>query len=146
MSKVDVIHKLIKSFACWDIDSALDLYADNICLISEFSVPYKVEINGKETFTELMKAYPDKPKMYENILVKDVIVHQTLNENVLIAEWTYETPINDGFVINKNIIVVELDENNKIVKSRDYHNDITRAMANHNLSTVLENLQNLLPK
>lgn len=138
----DVVKSVIRHFSRGEMAEGAKYYADDVEVAVQFALPERV-IFHKDKFDQPF-GQTDKPfgrsPMYQGIEVRDLIVHQTLDPNVVIAEWTYATPRDGGEVLNYNIIVVEVRDG-KIVRSRDYHNHVMRAVADRTAGTLLDQLR-----
>lgn len=140
--------KLIECYATGDLDGALALYDDNVHITVEFGLPKAVDHHGRDTIGKPMlaarAARGGKPsRTYADITVNDLVVHETSNPNVAITEWTYLSRIGDQVVENRNIVVVECRDG-KIIRSRDYHNHVTRAVSEGTIPQLIEVLRGMI--
>ena len=129
------------------VQEALERYHDDVDLRVEFGLPHRHKVKGKARLQSLIKAITDqqqgKPaRMYQDISVEDLVIHQTTNPNIVIAEWTYRSRIKGATVENPNILVVECREG-KVYRSRDYHNHVTRAVADGTRTALLEAIRGM---
>ncbi|WP_043457052.1 nuclear transport factor 2 family protein [Streptomyces fulvoviolaceus] len=151
MTPTETVSALIERFSAGEMEAALELYADDVELSIEFGLPERFVIPDKASLVAGMKAAQeaqrDKPsRMYADIEVRDLVIHETVDPNTVIAEWTYVSRIEDASVSNRNIIVVECRDG-KIVRSRDYHNDVTRAVAEGTVPKIVAAIEGMaLPK
>jgi ketosteroid isomerase-like protein len=109
-------------------------YADDFNVVVPFALPEPTDLHGKDHILDLVKQAeaargPELPRMYRNLEVRDLKIYETTDPGVVIAEWVYRSHIGDKVVDNSNIIVVTVRDG-KIVKSRDYHDSVRRAIGN----------------
>lgn len=148
MTNVEIVAELIKRYKVQDVRGAYELYHPDVTVDSLFALPLPSQSKGKAVMLERLEAREKAangkiPKMYEGIELRDLRVHQTVDPNVVIAEWVYVTVNESGETLNPNVIVVEFKDG-LIYKSRDYHNYITRAKANGVLPELLDNIEKTL--
>ena len=147
MTPAEIVAALIDLMSKQKVQEALELYHDDVDVRVEFGLPQRHEVKGKARLQSLIKAIEEqrqgKPaRMYQDISVEDLVIHQTTNPNIVIAEWTYRSRINGAPVENPNIIVVECREG-KVYRSRDYHNHVTRAVADGTLPALIEAIRGM---
>lgn len=142
----DVALALLRTLARGDASSATQYYDDDAEIIVKFSIPTPATIRGLPAIARIFDETPDwrVRRMYRNIEVTNLVVHETLDPEVVIVEWDYLTRIEpeDRTVVNGNIIVVRVREG-MIVKSRDYHDHVSRAIADDELPQLIAKLQSL---
>ncbi|WP_052425345.1 nuclear transport factor 2 family protein [Streptomyces fulvoviolaceus] len=128
---------LIERYAAGDTEAAYALYADDAEVSMEFAVPERIVTRGTEQWgTQLSR-------MYSDIKVRDLTLYDTTDPNVVIAEWTYVSRIGESTVSNGNIIVVEC-RNGKIVRSRDYHDHVARAVADGDVPSLVSLVEGMV--
>lgn len=147
MTPAEIVAALIDLMSKQKVQEALELYHDDVDVRVEFGLPQRHEVKGKARLQSLIKAIEEqrqgKPaRMYQDISVEDLVIHQTTNPNIVIAEWTYRSRINGATVENPNIIVVECRDG-KVYRSRDYHNHVTRAVADGTLPALIEAIRGM---
>ncbi|HKR88805.1 MAG TPA: nuclear transport factor 2 family protein [Phenylobacterium sp.] len=134
---------MIARFSAGDIDGSLELYADDAVVSQEFALPGPVTAEKAVLAASLEAWRGDPPRMYAEIEVRDLMIHETADPNVVIAEWTYISRVHGVAVRNGNIIVVECRDG-KIVRARDYHNHATRAVADGTVPSFVELLESMI--
>ena len=147
MTPSELVASLIELMSKQKVQEALELYHDDVDVCVEFGLPHRYEIKGKARLQALVTAVNEQrqgqpARMYQDISVEDLVIHQTTNPNIVIAEWTYRSRINGATVENPNIIVVECREG-KVYRSRDYHNHVTRAVADGTLAALIEAIRGM---
>jgi ketosteroid isomerase-like protein len=147
MTPAEIVASLIDLMSQQKVQEALELYHDEVDLRVEFGLPHPHAVKGKARLQSLVTAIKEqrqgKPaRMYQDISVEDLVIHQTTNPNIVIAEWTYRSRIDGATVENPNIIVVECRDG-KVYRSRDYHNHVTRAVADGTLAALIEAIRGM---
>lgn len=136
----EVVTELIHRMAARDYEAALKLYGDEVVVSVEFALPQRVEMTRDDLVRGLSSPQAaGMLRMYEDLAIEDLRVHETADPEVVIAEWNYRSRVGDETVLNPNIIVVGV-RNGQLFFSRDYHNDVTRAVANGLLPELIERL------
>ena len=147
MTPAEIVAALIDLMSKQKVQEALALYHDDVDVRVEFGLPHRHEVKGKARLQSLVQALKEqnqgtRARMYQDISVENLVIHQTTNPDIVIAEWTYRSRINGATVENPNIIVVECREG-KVYRSRDYHNHVTRAVADGTLPALIEAIRGM---
>lgn len=132
-----VVEMLISCVAAGDLRAAYALYAENAHVSVEFEIPGRKDLVGTGGWPV------ELPRMYDDIKVQGLFIHQTGNPDVVIAEWDYVSRIGTAEVVNSNIIVVQVQAG-KIVRARDYHNHVARAIANGQADTLIAKIRSMV--
>lgn len=139
----EIVRTLIQRFSAGEIEKSLELYADDAVVSQEFALPGPVKAD-KAGLAAAVRPWAQKPpRMYADIEVRDLMIHETADPNVVVAEWTYISRIEGAVVRNGNIIVVECRDG-KIVRARDYHNHATRAIADGTVTAFVGQLEAMI--
>ncbi|WP_413105471.1 nuclear transport factor 2 family protein [Streptomyces sp. Inha503] len=114
-----VFEKLLAGMVNRDFDNLRRLYAPDIVLEHPFAVPEPTVTRGQEGLRQLV----DGLREWFQMTAKNVVVHETADPEVIVAEWDYETlvPGTDERFTTANVIVMRVRDG-RIVESRDYHN------------------------
>ncbi|WP_024820691.1 nuclear transport factor 2 family protein [Arthrobacter sp. 31Y] len=133
--------QLIELMSSARFEQALLMYSEDIVLKDVFGLPHAHEIHG---LAELRNFYAplltnEGARMYEGLQVRNLVITETTDPDLAIAQWDYVSSTSDGEVVNANVIVVRTLKG-KIVESIDYHNHITRAAASGALPGLLAEL------
>jgi ketosteroid isomerase-like protein len=111
------------------------LFSDDAIIEYPFALPVRTQLNGLEAIKKYFaatSAYPMRLQM------RNLVVHETLNPEVVVAEWDYDgfvTTTGHAFLVSN--ITVTIVRNGKIVASRDYHNHAVLAGALGRLPSLL---------
>ena len=140
----EVVTRLIHLMAARDYEAALELYGDDVVVSVEFALPQRIEMTRDDLVRGLSSPQAaGMLRMYEDLAIEDLRVHETADPEVVIAEWNYRTRVGGESVLNPNIIVVGVRDG-RLFFSRDYHNDVTRAVANGLLPELVERLPGMI--
>ncbi|MBL1111967.1 nuclear transport factor 2 family protein [Streptomyces sp. 110] len=114
-----VFEKLLAGMVSRDFDNLRRLYAPDIVLEHPFAVPEPTVTRGQEGLRRLL----DGMREWFEMTAKNVVIHETADPEVIVAEWDYETrvPGTDKPLTTANVIVMRVRDG-RIVESRDYHN------------------------
>ncbi|WP_433521362.1 nuclear transport factor 2 family protein [Nocardia pseudovaccinii] len=134
MNAEQVVRELIARFATSRFAEAYELYAPAAEISVEFAFPERVVVTGTEGWSTT------PPRLYSDLEVRDLVVYRTDDPAVVIAEWTYVSQINGQLIENGNIVVVEVRDG-LIVRSRDYHDHLRRALADGTAPDLAARLQ-----
>ncbi|AGP51890.1 nuclear transport factor 2 family protein [Streptomyces rapamycinicus] len=114
-----VFEKLLTGMVNRDFDNLWQLYAPDIVLEHPFAVPGPTVTRGREGLRRLL----DELRDWFDMTANNVVIHETADPEVIVAEWDYETrvPGTDEQFTTANVIVMRVRDG-QIVESRDYHN------------------------
>lgn len=113
-------------------------FSDDAVIEYPFALPSPMRLEGLEAIKKYfaaISAYPMKLKM------RDMIVHETSDPEVVVAEWDYDGLVTTtGRAFRVSNITVTRVRSGKIVASRDYHNHAVLAGVMGRLPSVVEAL------
>jgi ketosteroid isomerase-like protein len=141
MDNKQIVAKLVESFRTNDIDAIVALYADDTLISVEFDLPDRREIHGAADLERTLRSRPPR-RMYADLQVSDLTFTDCVDPDTVIAEWVYTSHIGEEKVINRNLIIVQIKDG-KIVRSRDYHNHITRAVADGSVPQIIKTIDGM---
>jgi ketosteroid isomerase-like protein len=102
-------------------------YADDAVIDYPFGLPQPSRLEG---IGAIRAYFASAAKLPVRLQARDMIVHQTADPEVVIAEWDYDGQLKTtGRVFRVSNIQVSRVRNGKIVASRDYHNHAAMAEA-----------------
>ncbi|MCE7009613.1 nuclear transport factor 2 family protein [Kibdelosporangium philippinense] len=134
----ELVSRLIDLFAEGRFADVPNFYAQDCELEIRFALPTAQVVRGRDGIRAMVNAVD--PSAYPKMAVSDLVIHETKDPEVIIAEWDYTGTAPDGTPFrNGNIIVVRVRDG-KVVHSRDYHNHIARAAAVGRLPNLLSSL------
>lgn len=149
MEPREIVREYINRMSRAEFDSVLELFDDDIVLCDRFALPEPRELRSKAValaaIPKNFEPEPGKrvPRFYEDLEVRDLVVHEMADPNKVVAEWTYVTRIGDSTVENHNISVVELRDG-RIVHSREYHNHIMRSVAEGTVPASIATIERMI--
>jgi ketosteroid isomerase-like protein len=113
-------------------------FSENAIVEYPFALPSPAQLDGIEAIKKYFAAISAYPI---NLKMRDMVVHETTDPEVVIAEWDYDglvTTTSHAFRVS-NITVTRV-RNGKIVSSRDYHNHAVLAAVMGRLPSLVEAL------
>lgn len=131
----DVIERLIQGISDRTWPVLHELYAHDALVEYPFALPAPTRLEGREAIQRYFAAVAKTPL---ELHARNVVVHETGDPEVVIAEWDYDglvTTTNRSFQIS-NIQVSRIRDGH-IVASRDYHNHFVLTEVLGRLPTVL---------
>jgi ketosteroid isomerase-like protein len=123
----EVAERLIAGVARKDWDEVTALYAEDALVIHPMALPPQPPLEGREA---LRKHFVDAAELPIEMTVENLVVHQTDDPDVVIAEFEYRgtvTTTSRNFTV-ANIFVLRVRDG-LIVDSRDYANHAAFALA-----------------
>jgi ketosteroid isomerase-like protein len=96
-----------------------DLYAEDAVVEQPFAIPRPVRLVGRDEIRAHFAAAARAPLSLE---VQNLVVHHTLNPEVLVAEFDYLGRAASGGSFRVANVQVLTVRGGQIVQSRDYHN------------------------
>ena len=114
-----VFEKLLAGMVSRDVDDVWRLYAPDAVVVHPLALPQPTVTRGQEDLRRLISGLRARFEM----TAKNVVIHETADCEVIVAEWDYETRAvgTDKQVTTANVIVMRV-RGGQIVESRDYHN------------------------
>ena len=144
----DVFTEILDRMRTGRFAEAAELYSDDFRLWLPFMLPEPVTINGHADHREnmaprMVTAEGKPPRLYDNLEIRDFVIHETTDPTVIVAEWVYVSTIGDREIANPNIVVMQVLDG-KVAWTRDYHNHVTRAQADGELPAYLELIESMI--
>ncbi|MGH8178825.1 MAG: nuclear transport factor 2 family protein [Steroidobacter sp.] len=116
------------------------LFAEDAVVEYPFALPAPTQLKGREAIRAYFAGVARYPL---ELRARDVVMHETVNPEILIVEWTYDglvTTTRRPFQVAN--IQVSTVRDGRIVASRDYHNHVALAEAVGRLPALLSALIN----
>jgi ketosteroid isomerase-like protein len=102
-------------------------YADDAVIDYPFGLPQPSRLEGIDAIRDY---FAGASKLPVRLRARDMVVHQTADPEVVIAEWDYDGLVKTtGRAFQVSNIQVSRVRDGKIVTSRDYHNHAAMAEA-----------------
>lgn len=142
MTRASIAKRLIEAMTQERIEEAMSLYAEDVHIAVPINIPKAMSVKGKEELREVLLARPRR--MYENLRIENLYIHEATDPEVVIAEWVFHSTVGDPaeVVTSANVIVLRIRDG-KIIEARDYHDDVQRARANGLLPDLIEEIEAL---
>lgn len=102
-----------------------DLYAADAVVEQPFAVGAPVRLTGREAIRAHFAA---ADRMGVRFAVRNVVVHETTDPEVVIAEFDYDIAGDDGVITTANVQVLRVRDG-LIRRTRDYHDHLGIARA-----------------
>lgn len=123
----DVFTALLTGITERRFEDLFQLYADDCVVEVPFATPVPLRLVGNQA---LRQHFSDADRMPLEMTADNVVVHQTADPEVIIAEWDYRIrATTTGKELTASNIQVLQVRDGKIVSSRDYHNHAAIAAA-----------------
>jgi uncharacterized protein len=110
-----------------------DLYAEDAVVDQPFGAPAPARLEGRET---LRARFAVAAELDLKLVAKNVVVHETTDPEVIVAEFDYDITGSAGTLTAANIQVLRVRDG-LIVASRDYHDHLAIARASGRLPALL---------
>ena len=126
-SPPEVVTALMKGISDGAWDGLHDWYADDAVVEYPFALPAPTRLQGRQAIRDYFALVAKSPL---RLSLRDMVVHETADPEVVVAEWTYDGQGAGGRTFEVANIQVTRVRAGRIVSSRDYHNHfvLTEAM------------------
>jgi ketosteroid isomerase-like protein len=123
----DVVTALMQGISDGAWDGLHDWYAEDAVVEYPFALPAPTRLEGRQAIRDYFALAARSPL---RLRLRDMVVHETADPEVVVAEWTYDGEGANGRAFQVANIQVTRVRAGKIVASRDYHNHfvLTEAM------------------
>ncbi len=102
-----------------------DLYAEDAVVEQPFAIGAPVRLTGRAA----IRAHVARAgQAGVRFAIRDVVIHETADPEVVVAEFAHDVPGDDGVVTAANIQVLRV-RNGLIAQTRDYHDHLAIARA-----------------
>ncbi|MCO6010656.1 nuclear transport factor 2 family protein [Actinoallomurus purpureus] len=131
-----VFERLNRGIAEGRWNDLADLYAEDAVVRQPFAPPASGApqiLEGRET---IRARFAGAARMGLRFGVRNVIVHETTDPEVIVAEFDYDIPAGDDVLTAANVQVLRVRDG-LIIETRDYHDHLTIARATGGLSALL---------
>ena len=135
----EVFLSLVHGVAEGRFNELPDLYADVIDVRHPMATPEAEPLTDQSTLRKHF-AVPPGASIPERRVV-DVVVHETADPEVIVAEFAYEFPMPDGSATKVPCVFVMRVRDGEIVESRDYIDPIRSARARDRVDALIAALR-----
>ena len=143
-SATQVVEALMQGIADQNWQELHELYSERRSSSIPSPLPAPMRIEGHEAIRKHFANFAAAPL---KLRVRNMVVHETADPEVVAAEWYYEGLVTtSGRTFRVSNIQVSRVRNGKIVESRDYHNHALTANVMGRLSILVEALTEESPR
>src|SRR5580698_7463375 len=123
----DVVMALMQGISDGAWEGLHDWYAEDAVVEYPFALPVPTRLEGRQAIRDYFALAARSPL---RLRLRDMVVRETADPEVVVAEWTYDGEGADGRAFQVANIQVTRVRDGKILTSRDYHNHfvLTEAM------------------
>jgi len=123
----EVVEALMQGISDGAWDGLHDWYAEDAVVEYPFALPTPTRLEGRQAIKDYFALAARSPLLLQ---LRDMVVHETADPEVVVAEWTYDGQAASGRAFQVANIQVTRVRAGQIVSSRDYHNHfvLTEAM------------------
>jgi ketosteroid isomerase-like protein len=133
----DVFLRLVHGVAQGRFNELPDLYAEVTDVRHPMATPEAKPLTNRSALREHFTVPPEARASIPRRRVVDVIVHETADPEVIVAEFGYEFPMPDDSVTKVPCVFVMRVRNGEIVESRDYIDPIRSHQARDDIDALI---------
>lgn len=127
-----VFEQLIRGISDGRWADLADLYAEDAVVAQPFAIPPTAPLVGREA---IRAHFAGATATGIRLRARDVVVHETTDPEVVVAEFTYDVDAGRGTHSAANIQVLRVRDG-LIRETRDYHDHLTLARATGRVSNL----------
>jgi uncharacterized protein len=133
----DVFLRLVHGVAEGRSGELPDLYAEVTDVRHPMATPESEPLTSRRALREHFAATPKTQGSIPERRVVDVVVHETTDPEVIVAEFAYEFPMPDGSATKVPCVFVMRVRDGEIVESRDYIDPIRAHQARDDIDALV---------
>ncbi|MCO6010168.1 nuclear transport factor 2 family protein [Actinoallomurus purpureus] len=133
----DIFLQLVHGVAEGRSNELPDLYAEVTDVRHPMATPESEPLTSRDALREHFSVPPEARASIPKRRVVDVIVHETADPEVIVAEFAYEFPMSSGSVTQVPCVFVMRVRNGEIVESRDYIDPIRAHQARDDIDALV---------
>jgi ketosteroid isomerase-like protein len=133
----DVFLRLVHGVAEGRVDELPDLYAERTDVRHPMATPEAEPLVSRRALQEHFAGPPGARAPIPQRRVVDVVVHETADPEVIVAEFAYEFAMQDGSATKVPCVFVMRVRNGEIVESRDYIDPIRAHQARDDVDALM---------
>ncbi|MFD2079430.1 Ketosteroid isomerase-related protein [Actinopolymorpha cephalotaxi] len=137
----EVFLRLVHGVADGRFEELADLYAEKTDVRHAMATPEVSPLTSRSSLRAHFTVPPDTAVSIPRRRVVDVVVHETTDPEVIVAEFGYEFFRPDGPVTKVPCVFVLRVRDGEIVESRDYIDPIRSAQAADEVDALIATLQ-----
>jgi uncharacterized protein len=120
-----VFERLIQGISDGHWAELADLYAEDAVVAQPFAIPPRPPLRGREA---IRAHFTGATAAGIRLRARDIVVHETADPEVVVAEFTYDVDAGRGTTSAANIQVLRVRDG-LIRETRDYHDHLALAHA-----------------
>ncbi|MBD0691618.1 ketosteroid isomerase [Streptomyces sp. CBMA123] len=132
--------RLVHGVADGNFEELADLYGEVTDVRHPMATPAAGPLTSRDALREHFTVPPDVRGSLPKRRVVDVVVHETADPEVIVAEFAYEFTLPDGSVSKVPCVFVMRVRDGRIIESRDYIDPIRRYTARGDLDRLIASL------
>lgn len=137
----DVFLRLVHGVAEGRFNELPDLYAEVTDVRHPMATPEAEPLTTRPALQEHFTVPPEAQASIPKRRVVDVVVHETTDPEVIVAEFAYEFPMPDGSATKVPCVFVMRVRDGEIVESRDYIDPIRSHQARDDIDALVAKLR-----
>jgi ketosteroid isomerase-like protein len=141
LSPREVFLRLVHGVADENFDELPDLYGEVTDVRHPMAMPESGALTSRREIQEHFTVPPEARKSLPKRRVTDVVVHETADPEVIVAEFAYEFTSPDDSTSKVPCVFVMRVRDGRIIESRDYIDPIRTYTARGHLDLLLASLR-----
>ncbi|MEU6194847.1 nuclear transport factor 2 family protein [Streptomyces sp. NPDC047061] len=137
----EVFLRLVHGVADGNAQELHDLYSDVTDVRHPMATPESEPLTSRQALREHFTVPPEVRESLPKRRVADVVVHETADPEVIVAEFAYEFTQPDGSTAKVPCVFVMRVRDGRIVESRDYIDPIRTYTARGDLDRLIASLR-----
>jgi ketosteroid isomerase-like protein len=137
--------RLVHGVADGDVDALPDLYGEVTDVRHPMGTPASEPLRSRRALQEHFAVPPEVRETLPKRRVVDVVVHETADPEVIVAEFGYEFTSPDGSAAKVPCVFVMRVRDGRIIESRDYIDPIRTYTARGELDRLIAVLREDAP-
>ncbi|MEU9431293.1 nuclear transport factor 2 family protein [Streptomyces sp. NPDC048252] len=133
--------RLVHGVASGTFDTLPDLYGEVTDVRHPTAMPESDPLTSRRALQEHFTVPPEVRQSLPKRRVVDVVVHETADPEVIVAEFAYEFTLPDGSTAKVPCVFVMRVRDGQIIESRDYIDPIRTYTARADLDLLLASLR-----
>ena len=137
LSPREVFLRLVHGVASGNVDELPDLYGEVTDVRHPMATPESEPLTSRRALQGHFTVPPEVRESLPKRRVVDVVVHETADPEVIVAEFAYEFPKPDGSATKVPCVFVMRVRDGEIVESRDYIDPIRAHQARDDIDALV---------
>ncbi|WP_199820939.1 nuclear transport factor 2 family protein [Streptomyces fulvoviolaceus] len=146
LSPREVFLRLVRGVADGETDELPDLYGEVTDVRHPMATPASEPLTSRRALRPHFSVPPEVRESLPKRRVVDVVVHETADPEVIVAEFAYEFTSPDGSPAKVPCVFVMRVRDGQIIESRDYIDPIRTYTARGDLGLLIASLRKDAPR